>query len=120
MPSVIADKVAADMGAASFIREMFEKGRRLKAELGEDNVFDFSLGNPNAAPPPEFFTALQAVAAERQPALHRYMPNAGFDEARAAVARFVSREYRLETEAGAVILTSGAAGGMNVALRAIC
>ena len=48
------------------------------------------------------------------------MPNAGFDEARAAVARFVSREYRLEIDAVGVILTSGAAGGMNVALRAIC
>ncbi len=120
MSQAVARRVLADMGAASFIREMFEKGRRLKAELGEDNVFDFSLGNPNASPPPEFFMALQAVAAERQPALHRYMPNAGFEEARTAIARFVSREYRLEIEPGALVLTSGAAGGMNVVLRAIC
>jgi len=116
----IADKVAADMQHASWIREMFEKGRRLKAQLGPDNVHDFSLGNPNALPPEAFFSALRAVAAERAPALHRYMPNAGFDEARAAVARFVSREYRLEVEAGDVLLTSGAAGGLNVVLRAIC
>lgn len=120
MPSAIAQKVAADMGGASWIREMFEKGRRLKAELGEDNVFDFSLGNPNATPPRAFFDAAAAVAAERAAPLHRYMPNAGFDEARAAVARFVSHEYRLDFDAGSVILTSGAAGGMNVALRGIC
>jgi aspartate aminotransferase len=120
MSHVIARKVAADMQEASWIREMFEQGRRLKAELGADRVFDFSLGNPNAAPPPAYFDALRAVAAEQQPALHRYMPNAGFDETRAAIARFVSREYRLSLDAGGVIVTTGAAGGLNVVLRAIC
>lgn len=120
MPSVIADKVAADMGSASFIREMFEKGRRLKAEFGEDNVFDFSLGNPNATPPDAFFRALREAAEEHQPALHRYMPNVGFDEARAAVARFLRTEYGAPFEAADVIMTSGAAGGMNVTLRALC
>lgn len=120
MSQAVARKVLVDMKAASFIREMFEKGRRLKAEYGEDNVYDFSLGNPNATPPAAFFAALQAAAGEHQPALHRYMPNVGFDATRAAVARFVSREYRLEVDAGAVILTTGAAGGMNVVLRAIC
>jgi aspartate aminotransferase len=120
MSHAIAQKVATDMGGASWIREMFEKGRRLKAELGADNVFDFSLGNPNATPPAAFFDALQAVAGERNPSLHRYMPNVGFDETRAAVARFLSAEYRLELDAASVIMTSGAAGGMNVVLRAIC
>jgi aspartate aminotransferase len=81
----IAQKVAADMTSASWIREMFEKGRRMKSEFGADDVQDFSLGNPNGAPPEEFFTALRAVAAERRPELHRYMPNVGFDETRAAV-----------------------------------
>ena len=120
MSNAVAKKVAADMGTASWIREMFEKGRRLKAELGEENVYDLSLGNPQAAPPEAFFDALQAVAAQRRPALHGYMGNAGFDDARVAVARFVSAEYRLKIDAPAVILTVGAAGGMNVALHAIC
>ena len=61
MSHAIAQKVAADLGAASWIREMFEQGRRLKTQLGADNVFDFSLGNPNAPPPAEFFDALTAV-----------------------------------------------------------
>jgi aspartate aminotransferase len=120
MSNPVAEKVATDMRTASWIREMFDKGRRLKAELGEDNVFDLSLGNPNAPPPAAFFEALRAVAAERNPALHRYMPNAGFDQTRAQVARFVSAEYRLEVDASAVILTCGAAAGMNVVLRAVC
>lgn len=120
MSHAIAEKVARDVQSASFIREMFERGRRLKAQYGDDNVFDFSLGNPNAPPPDAYFDALQAVAAERRPALHRYMPNAGFDETRAAVAAFLSREYRQPFDAASVILTCGAAGGLNVVLRAIC
>jgi aspartate aminotransferase len=116
----IAEKVASDMKSGSWIREMFEKGRHLKAEFGADNVHDLSLGNPNGAPPEAFFQALKAVAAERRPALHRYMPNVGFDETRAAVAKFVTKEYRLEVEPAAVVLTSGAAGGMNVVMRTIC
>lgn len=121
MPKLaVAEKVAADMKSASWIREMFEKGRRMKGELGAENVHDFSLGNPNVAPPEAFFEALDAVAADRQPALHRYMPNVGLDETRAAVARFLSNEYRLEIEPSAVILTTGAAGGMNVVMRTIC
>lgn len=120
MTAAISAKVARDMQAASWIREMFEKGRRLKAELGADQVFDFSLGNPNATPPDAYFDAVSAVAAERTPALHRYMANAGFDETRAAIARFLSAEYRVDIDAVSVIVTSGAAGGMNVTLRAIC
>ncbi len=116
----IAEKVATDMKSASWIREMFEKGLRMKAEFGAENVHDFSLGNPNGAPPEAFFEAVRAVADERRPDLHRYMPNVGFDETRAAVAKFISGEYRLEFDAGAVILTTGAAGGMNVVMRTVC
>jgi len=120
MPTpAIANKVAQDMQSASWIREMFEKGRLLKAEFGEENVQDFSLGNPNAAQPEAFYKALEAVAAERIPAAHRYMPNAGFEETRRVVARFASEEYRLEIEPATLIMTSGAAGGMNVVMRSI-
>ncbi len=116
----IAERVAADMTSASWIREMFEQGRRLKAEFGAESVQDFSLGNPNGVPPKAFFDALRAVAAEQQPELHRYMPNVGFDETRSAVAKFVSSEYRMKVEPGGVVLTSGAAGGMNVVMCTIC
>ncbi len=117
--TAIAEKVAQDIQTASWVRQMFERGLRLKQQYGERNVFDFSLGNPNAAPPQAYFDALRACAAEHDPARHRYMTNAGFAEARAAVARFVSREYRAEFTAEDVVLTVGCAGAANVALRAI-
>ncbi len=118
--SAVARKVSADMATASWIREMFEKGRRLRAEHGDESVSDFSLGNPNGIPPEAFFQALREVAGESRPALHRYMPNAGFDETRDAIARFLSDEYGIEFDARSIVLTSGAAGGLNVTLRAIC
>jgi len=117
---IIAQRVAGYLRSASWIREMFETGLRMKAEFGEQNVHDFSLGNPNATPPEEFFAALRTVAAQREPSRHRYMPNPGFREARETVARLVREEYGLDVDADAVILTTGAAGGLNVALRAIC
>ncbi len=117
---VIARKVAEDMKRASWIREMFEKGRRLKAQYGPEAVCDLSLGNPNAEPPEAFFDAVRAVAAEHRPSLHRYMPNAGFDTAREAVAGFLSKEYRVAFSKDDLILTTGAAGGMNVVMHAIC
>lgn len=92
----------------------------MKAEFGEANVFDFSLGNPNACPPAAFFDALRSVAEHVEPSRHRYMPNAGFEETRRAVAEFLSREYGLEFDAASIVMTSGAAGGMNAVLRAIC
>lgn len=121
MPDLpIATHVAADMQSASWIRAMFEKGRALKEKLGADNVFDFSLGNPDGVPPDVFFDRVAAIANERDANAHRYMPNAGFDETRAAIAAFLSDEYRVEVDAAGVIVTCGAAGGMNVALRTIC
>lgn len=117
---VISRVVAANMGNASFIREMFERGRRMKAEYGEQNVFDFSIGNPNATPPPEYYAAVDAVAVDRRPELSRYMPNPGFEETRRAVAAFLSDEYAVSFDTGSIVMTSGAAGGLNVALRTIC
>ena len=121
MPKLaIAEKLIVDMKSSSWIREMFEKGRRMKAEFGAENVHDFSLGNPNGQPPAAFFDAVRAVAAEHRPELHRYMPNVGFDETRAAVAKFVSQEYRTEMDPAGIIMTTGAAAAGNVVMRTIC
>lgn len=118
--TAIAEKVASDMKSASWIREMFEQGRRMKAELGEEHVQDFSLGNPNGTPPRAFFDAVRAVAEDPRPPLHRYMPNAGFEETRSAVAAFLAEEYGIGFDTPGTIMTTGAAGGLNVCLRSIC
>jgi len=74
------------MERASWIRRMFEEGLKLKAELGEINVFDFTLGNPHENPPPEVLATLRRLAAENRPGMHGYMPNAGFPAVRDTVA----------------------------------
>ena len=113
----ISARVSEYMKSASWIRRMFEQGAKLKREHGAENVFDFSLGNPDLPPPPAFSRALQAVAAE-VPGVHRYMPNAGFPETRTRVAARVAKQHGVDPGAAGVIMTVGAAGALNVVLKA--
>ena len=98
---------------------MFEEGIRLKREHGDDNVFDFTLGNPYLNPPPEFLDALKAVVAEEQPKIHGYMQNSGFPETRDHVAAELSRDLNLPFTRDHVIMTCGAAGALNVILKSV-
>ncbi len=107
------------MKASSWIRRMFEEGMELKAIHGPENVFDLSLGNPLLEPPPEFKQALAEIAQEPDMGLHRYMPNSGFIETRAAVAEALTEESGTKFEPTDIIMTVGAAGAINVALRAL-
>lgn len=115
----IAKKITEQIGRASWIRRMFEEGRALKARVGEDNVYDFSLGNPILEPPDEFFETLEAVAQDRSPGLHRYMTNAGFTDTRQAVADKYALESGLDYTADHILMTVGAAGALNVTLKTI-
>ena len=116
----IASSVQQHMENSSWIRRMFELGIALKRERGEENVFDLSLGNPVAEPPPEFFDALRRLADAPTPGAHRYMPNAGYPETRQAIAETLARETGLPYEAQHVMMASGAAAALNVAIRAVC
>lgn len=98
---------------------MFEEGARLKAIHGPDKVFDFSLGNPNIDPPPAFKQALKEIAGNAAAGLHAYMPNPGYPFARKAVADFVSGEQQAAVTENDIIMTCGAAGGLNVILKTI-
>jgi len=115
----VSKKISEQIGRASWIRRMFEEGRALKARVGEENVYDFSLGNPILEPPDEFFEALEAVAQDRSPGLHRYMTNAGFADTRLAVADKHALESGLEYTADHVLMSVGAAGALNVTLKTI-
>ncbi len=103
----------------SWIRKMFEEGARLKSAMGQENVFDFSLGNPYGAPPEELLEEIRKLASAPPGDLHRYMPNAGFPEVRKEVAASLERSTGLPFRGEHVIMTTGAAGALNVALRAI-
>lgn len=104
---------------ASWIRKMFEEGMKMKAQFGADQIFDFSLGNPDLPPPPEFDQALRALAAEAAPGVHKYMPNGGFPYVREKLAAKISTEQGIAVSGGDVLMTCGAAGGLNVTLKAI-
>lgn len=115
----ISKKIRAQIGQGSWIRRMFEEGIALKRQYGIDRVFDLSLGNPILEPPSEFRTELMKIAQDETPGTHRYMPNGGFPETRAAVASSLARETGMAFTAGEVIMTCGAGGAMNVLLKAI-
>lgn len=107
------------MKNASFIRKMFEEGARLKVLHGADKVCDFSIGNPDMIPPKKFQEVLMEEAAREEPRIHGYMPNAGYPSVRKAVADFASMEQGTELKADNVLMTCGAGGALNVALRAL-
>jgi aspartate aminotransferase len=115
----ISKKVKTALNSASWVRRMFEEGEELKRLYGEENIFDFSLGNPNLEPPASLKKALKALADCPIPGMHRYMPNCGYSDTRKAIAEFLSEESGLPFDEKHVVMTVGAAGGLNVVLKAI-
>ncbi len=115
----ISQKIREYLTGSSWIRKMFEEGARLKARYGADRVCDFSLGNPDVPPPPAVKRALEDLVRKDEPALHGYMPNAGFPFVREAMAIKVSKEQRLAVPMEHIVMTCGAAGALNVVLKAI-
>ena len=107
------------MEESSWIRRMFEQGAALKQRFGDRNVFDLSLGNPVMEPPPEFHRALQRLLSNPPSGSHRYMPNAGYDETRAAVADALADETGLPFTSNEIVMTVGAGGAINVVLHTI-
>ena len=98
---------------------MFEEGAQLRAIHGDDNVFDFTLGNPSVEPPEALRLELARLAASPIPGMHRYMNNAGYEETRAAVAAVVSEKSPHPLGPQHVIMTCGAGGALNVALKTV-
>ncbi len=115
----VSQKMVAFSQRASWIRKMFEQGTKLKAQYGADKVFDFSLGNPDLPPPPEFHKALAEVVAAEGPGSHAYMPNGGYPSVRAAVAARLAAEQQVALGEADILMTCGAAGGLNVVLKAL-
>jgi aspartate aminotransferase len=107
------------MEGSSWIRRMFEIGIRLRQERGPENVFDYTLGNPDVEPPEAVIEALRRVVAEERPLSHGYMPNAGFPDVRAAIARGLAERIGAPFTGEDVIMTVGAAGAINTVLKSI-
>ena len=113
---MISEKIKESLKNSSAIRKMFEEGLLLAELHGEENVFDFSLGNPDMPPPKELIEGLKEYAG--QEGVHRYMPNAGYPDVREKIAAKISACGKKIT-AKNIIMTVGAAGGINAALKAL-
>jgi len=104
---------------ASVIRKMFEEGILLKKQYGEDNVFDFSLGNPDLDPPKEVLDEIIEQAKDISHGCHGYMPNAGYPQVRAAMAEKISQEQNVQLKAENIVMTVGAASALNCVFKSI-
>ncbi len=115
----VSRKIQWSIEKSSWIRKMFEEGQERKAKFGAENVFDFSLGNPNLEPPYRFKQVLDELAKDPSAGLHAYMPNAGFAETRQAVADYLNGFNRPTFTADEIVMTVGAGGGLNVVLKTL-
>jgi aspartate aminotransferase len=107
------------MELGSWIRRMFEEGIAMKKQFGEENIYDLSLGNPVMEPPPEFKREIKRLADHPYKGMHGYMVNAGYPETRAAVAAQLKKETGVNLTQNDIIMSVGAAGAINVALKTI-
>ena len=98
---------------------MFEEGVELKKKFGIENVYDFSLGNPNLDPPDIFFENLKKLDKNTESNIHGYMPNSGFESTRNTVAKKLSKESGSNLGPEDIVMTVGAAGAINVILHSI-
>lgn len=116
---MIAEKMKSMVANSSAIRAMFEEGNRLAGIYGRENVFDFSLGNPNVPAPHEVKDAILEILKEEDPVvLHGYTnSNAGYADVRQAVADSLNERFDTKFEGKNIVMTVGAAGGLNVALK---
>lgn len=115
----VSKKIRTTLENSSWIRRMFEEGEERRRKFGPENVFDFSLGNPNLEPPPRFKEVLAELAADRSQGLHGYMSNAGFAETRQAVANHLNQFSASTFTSDEIVMTVGAGGALNVVLKTL-
>lgn len=117
---MIADQMKAYVEGSSMIRAMFEEGKKMAQIFGKENVYDFSLGNPSVEPPNEVKEAILDILEEESANLiHGYMNNSGYEDVREKVAYALNKRYATNFETKHILMTVGAAGGLNVILKTL-
>ena len=117
---MIADGIKEQVEKSSVIRQMFEEGNRLASIYGKENVFDFSLGNPNLPAPDSVKESIKNILDTRESTgIHGYMSNAGYPEVRKTIAESLNRRFKTNFNETNICMTVGAAGGMNTILKSI-
>lgn len=103
----------------SAIRELFAYGQARKAEIGEDNVFDFSIGNPSVPAPEAVKRAILDVIEQPPAQVHGYTPSQGAPSVRAAVAASLNRRFDTSYEGANIYMTCGAAASLSICFNAV-
>ncbi len=117
---MISEKMMGFVKNSSAIRAMFEEGKKMAAEFGAENVYDFSLGNPNVPAPKEVNEAIcQVIEEEDSVFVHGYMSNSGYEDVRKAIADHINELHGTEFKEENICMTVGAAGGLNSILKAL-
>ncbi|MGN1318721.1 MAG: aminotransferase class I/II-fold pyridoxal phosphate-dependent enzyme, partial [Lachnospirales bacterium] len=117
---MISDKMKNLVANSSVIRAMFTDGKIMAEKYGAENVYNFSLGNPSIVPPPSVKKAIiDVLNEESEMELHGYMDNAGYTDVREAIADFTNKSYGTSFTSKNIIMTVGAAGGLNVCLKSL-
>lgn len=117
---MISEKMVDLVANSSVIRAMFEEGKQMAQKYGAENVYDFSLGNPSVEPPQEIKDAIVEIVEQEKPMLvHGYMSNSGYEDVRGTVAEFLNKTHGTNFGAHNILMTVGAAGGLNVILKTL-
>ena len=117
---MISEKMKRFTEGSSAIRAMFEEGKRMADQYGSKNVFDFSLGNPNVPAPPQVREAILDIVNQEDPVMvHGYMSNSGYEDVRSVIAASLNRRFQTSFTEKNIIMTVGAAGGMNVVMKTL-
>lgn len=117
---MISKKMIPLMQNNSAIRMMFEEGKKLAAIHGQENVFDFSLGNPSVPAPEEVNQAIKDIIEEEDSLfVHGYMSNAGYEDVRETIAESLNRRFNTSFGFANILMTVGAASGLNVILKTL-
>lgn len=115
---MISNKMKTMVSNSSVIRAMFEEGKRLSEIYGEENVFDYSIGNPNIEAPSEIKDIIIKILNEENPnKLHGYMNNSGYEDVRESIAENINVKYNTKLNYENIVMTCGAAGGLNIILK---
>ncbi len=117
---MISERMKELVKGSSAIRAMFEEGKAMAAVYGAENVYDFSLGNPNVPAPERVKQAAEYILEKEDPLMvHGYMSNSGYEDVRRTIAESLNRRFGTDFTADNLLMTVGAAGGLNVILKTL-
>ena len=117
---MISENMKDMVSNSSIIRAMFEEGKRLSEIYGEENVFDFSIGNPSVEPPEEIKDKINKILNEEKPNyVHGYMNNSGYLDVREEIAKHLENKHNIKLNFNSIVMTCGAAGGLNIIFKTI-